>query len=86
MILYYGVLDVLKQDLIEYTEQEKIKLKEIRDILKNEVLRPELVKGSKAEKEYENIEQFYKKRKKENDYWDKLTINIPDIFKGEKNK
>lgn len=87
MILYYGVLDVIKQDLIEYTEDEKIKLKEIRDILKNEVLRADCVNSVEAKKVFKSVEDFYKNRKKEENYWDKLMIDVPDIFnKGAKKK
>lgn len=87
MILYYGVLDVLKQDLIEYTQEEKIKLNEIRDILKNEVLRDEVVNSQETITALQDFKKFYDDRKKEETYWDKLMIKLPDIFnEGDKKK
>lgn len=80
MILYYGVLDVLKNDLIEYTENEKIRLQDIRDILKKEVLQNEVVSSPEAIKTFNKVKEFYINRKKEKDYWDKISIDLPDIF------
>lgn len=86
MILYYGVLDVLKNDLIEYTENEKIRLQDIRDILKKEVLQNEVVSSPEAIKTFNKVKEFYINRKKEKDYWDKISIDLPDIFSNEDKK
>lgn len=85
MILSYAILDILKEDLYEFLDySDKVTLKELRLILKKEVLRPEVFESENAIKTFNEVNKFYINRKKEKDYWDKITIKTPDIFEEKK--